>query len=97
MQGLFFTDGLVPKHPLQPYLEYIAYLYRKMDPPTDQERFEVRFQSQGSVICVVVVVEQIAEWLTGQSYLGVFSCYCRLFPKRFSTSGLRDVVFSLLI
>ncbi|KAL3689090.1 hypothetical protein R1sor_015399 [Riccia sorocarpa] len=32
------------KHPLKPYLEYIAHLYRKMDPPDDQERFEMGYR-----------------------------------------------------
>eukprot|EP00271_Cylindrocystis_brebissonii_P015961 TRINITY_DN39061_c0_g1_i1.p1 TRINITY_DN39061_c0_g1~~TRINITY_DN39061_c0_g1_i1.p1 ORF type:complete len:675 (-),score=92.30 TRINITY_DN39061_c0_g1_i1:75-2099(-) len=33
-----------PKHPLRPYLEYIAHLYRKLDPLSDQERFEIGYR-----------------------------------------------------
>ncbi len=33
-----------PKHPLRPYLEYIAHLYRRMEPPTEQERFEIGYR-----------------------------------------------------
>ncbi|CAI5956562.1 unnamed protein product [Closterium sp. NIES-65] len=34
------SDTVIPKHPLRLYLEYIAHLYRKLDPLTEQERFE---------------------------------------------------------
>lgn len=37
-------DGVFPRHPLRPYLEYIAYLYRRMDLPTEQERFEIGYR-----------------------------------------------------
>ncbi|BBN09504.1 type II protein arginine methyltransferase [Marchantia polymorpha subsp. ruderalis] len=32
------------KHPLKSYLEYVSHLYRKMDPPTEQERFEMGYR-----------------------------------------------------
>lgn len=31
----------VQKHPLRPYLEYVGFLYQRMDPLPEQERFEV--------------------------------------------------------
>ncbi|CAM6114727.1 unnamed protein product [Calypogeia fissa] len=37
-------DRLLAKHPLRPYWEYISHLYRKMDPATDQERFEIGYR-----------------------------------------------------
>lgn len=33
--------GVSIRHSLRPYLEYVAYLYRRMDPLPEQERFEV--------------------------------------------------------
>lgn len=38
------TVGVVPKHPLRPYLEYVSHLYRKLEPLTDQERFEIGYR-----------------------------------------------------
>ena len=35
------TEGVLQKHPLQLYLEYVGHLYRKMSPISEQERFEV--------------------------------------------------------
>ncbi|KAL8504359.1 hypothetical protein ACS0TY_022908 [Phlomoides rotata] len=32
------------KHPLRPYLDYVAYLYQKMDPIPEQERFELGYR-----------------------------------------------------
>lgn len=32
------------RHALAPYLEYIAYLYQKMDPLPEQERFEINYR-----------------------------------------------------
>ncbi|KAJ7518054.1 hypothetical protein O6H91_21G052500 [Diphasiastrum complanatum] len=37
-------DAANARHPLKPYLEYIAYLYRRMEPPTEQERFEMSYR-----------------------------------------------------
>ncbi|GJP64343.1 hypothetical protein CLOP_g21349 [Closterium sp. NIES-67] len=37
-------DAVIPKHPLRLYLEYIAHLYRKLDPLTEQERFEIGYR-----------------------------------------------------
>lgn len=42
--------GMRVPHALRPYLDYVAYLYQKMDPLTEQERFEV------PTICVICVV-----------------------------------------
>lgn len=33
--------GAVNKHSLRPYLDYVAFLYQKLDPIPEQERFEV--------------------------------------------------------
>ena len=33
----------VQRHPLRPYLDYIGFLYQRMDPIPDQERFEVGY------------------------------------------------------
>lgn len=38
-----YMEGL-HKHPLRPYLDYIAHLYRKMDPLPEQERFELGYR-----------------------------------------------------
>ncbi|XP_057957491.1 protein arginine N-methyltransferase 1.5 [Malania oleifera] len=32
------------RHPLRPYLDYIAYLYQRMDPLPEQERFELGYR-----------------------------------------------------
>lgn len=32
------------KHPLRTYLEYLAYLYRKLEPLSEQERFEISYR-----------------------------------------------------
>ncbi|KAI4337395.1 hypothetical protein L6164_015819 [Bauhinia variegata] len=32
------------KHPLRPYLDYVAYLYQRMDPLPEQERFELGYR-----------------------------------------------------
>ncbi|KAL5558290.1 hypothetical protein UlMin_034501 [Ulmus minor] len=37
------SDG-VQRHPLRPYLDYVGYLYQKMDPLPDQERFELGYR-----------------------------------------------------
>ncbi|KAF5456626.1 hypothetical protein F2P56_026091 [Juglans regia] len=34
----------VQRHPLRPYLDYIGYLYQKMDPLPEQERFELGYR-----------------------------------------------------
>ncbi|GMQ02526.1 hypothetical protein CsSME_00048712 [Camellia sinensis var. sinensis] len=36
-------DGL-QRHPLRPYLDYVAYLYQRMDPLPEQERFELGYR-----------------------------------------------------
>ncbi|AQK60998.1 Protein arginine N-methyltransferase 1.5 [Zea mays] len=51
------------RHALTPYLEYIAYLYRKMDPLPEQERIEINYrdflQSPLQVIPVVFALDSI--------------------------------------
>ncbi|XP_048436353.1 protein arginine N-methyltransferase 1.5 isoform X3 [Pyrus x bretschneideri] len=37
------VDG-VQKHPLRPYLDYVGYLYQRMDPLPEQERFEIGYR-----------------------------------------------------
>ncbi|XP_075642080.1 protein arginine N-methyltransferase 1.5 isoform X2 [Castanea sativa] len=37
------SDG-VQRHPLRPYLDYVGYLYQKMDPLPEQERFELGYR-----------------------------------------------------
>lgn len=37
-------EGTPTTHSLKPYLEYIAYLYRRMDPLSEQERFEIGYR-----------------------------------------------------
>lgn len=37
-------EGPSVRHSLRPYLEYIAYIYRRMDPLPEQERFEVGYR-----------------------------------------------------
>ena len=37
----------VSGHPLRLYLEYLAHLYRRMEPLTEQEKFEVKRESSG--------------------------------------------------
>eukprot|EP00850_Spirogloea_muscicola_P017646 SM000154S01381 [mRNA] locus=s154:56254:62451:- [translate_table: standard] len=38
------VELVVPKHPLRPYLEYVAHLYRKLEPLLEQERFEMGYR-----------------------------------------------------
>eukprot|EP00850_Spirogloea_muscicola_P006972 SM000034S12726 [mRNA] locus=s34:430977:437706:+ [translate_table: standard] len=38
------VELMVPKHPLRPYLEYVAHLYRKLEPLSEQERFEMGYR-----------------------------------------------------
>ncbi|CAN6540192.1 unnamed protein product [Malus baccata var. baccata] len=37
------VDG-VQKHPLRPYLDYVGYLYQRMDPLPEQERLEIGYR-----------------------------------------------------
>eukprot|EP01018_Ginkgo_biloba_P031681 Gb_23660 [translate_table: standard] len=37
-------DGQIPKHPMKPYLEYIGYLYQRIEPLSEQERFELGYR-----------------------------------------------------
>eukprot|EP00252_Welwitschia_mirabilis_P023148 TRINITY_DN6476_c0_g1_i2.p1 TRINITY_DN6476_c0_g1~~TRINITY_DN6476_c0_g1_i2.p1 ORF type:complete len:665 (-),score=128.63 TRINITY_DN6476_c0_g1_i2:370-2364(-) len=37
-------DCQLPKFNLKPYLQYVAYLYQRMEPLSDQERFEVGYR-----------------------------------------------------
>ncbi|PKA57891.1 Protein arginine N-methyltransferase 5 [Apostasia shenzhenica] len=37
-------EGAPAGHQLKPYLEYVAYLYQKMDPLSEQERFEINYR-----------------------------------------------------
>ncbi|KAF8685978.1 hypothetical protein HU200_043904 [Digitaria exilis] len=37
-------EGAPVRHALSPYLDYIAYLYQKMDPLPEQERFEINYR-----------------------------------------------------
>uniref|UniRef100_A0A7N0U6W9 Protein arginine N-methyltransferase n=1 Tax=Kalanchoe fedtschenkoi TaxID=63787 RepID=A0A7N0U6W9_KALFE len=37
------SDGL-QRHPLKSYLDYVGYLYQKMDPLSEQERFEIGYR-----------------------------------------------------
>lgn len=37
-------EGTPIKHTLRPYLDYVSYLYQKMDPLPDQERFEIGYR-----------------------------------------------------
>ncbi|PWZ25585.1 Protein arginine N-methyltransferase 5 [Zea mays] len=39
-----YTEDSHVRHALTPYLEYIAYLYRKMDPLPEQERIEINYR-----------------------------------------------------
>ncbi|KAI5061937.1 hypothetical protein GOP47_0022476 [Adiantum capillus-veneris] len=39
-----YGEGLVSKHPLKLYLEYLSHLYRKLPPISDQERFEMGYR-----------------------------------------------------
>ncbi|XP_050218406.1 protein arginine N-methyltransferase 1.5 isoform X2 [Mercurialis annua] len=34
----------MPRHPLRPYLDYVGYLFQKMDPLPEQERFELGYR-----------------------------------------------------
>ncbi|GKA22946.1 protein arginine N-methyltransferase 1.5 [Tanacetum coccineum] len=34
----------LPRHDLRPYLDYVGYLYQKMDPLSEQERFELGYR-----------------------------------------------------
>jgi protein arginine N-methyltransferase 5 len=38
------TEDASVRHALSPYLEYTAYLYRRMDPLPEQERFEINYR-----------------------------------------------------
>ncbi|KAL6888530.1 hypothetical protein ACP4OV_009556 [Aristida adscensionis] len=38
------TEDTRIRHALSPYLEYIAYLYQRMDPLSEQERFEINYR-----------------------------------------------------
>ncbi|XP_065849543.1 protein arginine N-methyltransferase 1.5 [Euphorbia lathyris] len=38
------TESPIPKNPLRPYLDYIAYLFQRMDPLTEQQRFELGYR-----------------------------------------------------
>lgn len=37
-------EGAPVRHELKPYLEYVAYLYQRMDPLSEQERFELNYR-----------------------------------------------------
>lgn len=37
-------DGQIPKTHLKPYLDYIGYLYQRLEPLSDQERFELGYR-----------------------------------------------------
>jgi protein arginine N-methyltransferase 5 len=37
-------DGQIPKDHLKPYLEYIGYLYQRLEPLSEQERFELGYR-----------------------------------------------------
>ncbi|OAY67846.1 Protein arginine N-methyltransferase 5 [Ananas comosus] len=37
-------EGMPVHHALRPYLDYVAYLYQKMDPLPEQERFEIGYR-----------------------------------------------------
>ncbi|XP_057813500.2 protein arginine N-methyltransferase 1.5 isoform X1 [Cryptomeria japonica] len=37
-------DGQIRKHPLKPYLDYIGYLYQRIEPLSEQERFELGYR-----------------------------------------------------
>ncbi|KAJ3698660.1 hypothetical protein LUZ61_002365 [Rhynchospora tenuis] len=39
-----YFEGTIYKHPLRPYLDYVAHLYQKLDPIPEQERFEVGYR-----------------------------------------------------
>lgn len=39
-----WDDGSSVENPLRPYLEYIAHLYRRVEPPSEQERFEIGYR-----------------------------------------------------
>lgn len=45
------------RHPLRSYLDYIAYLYQKMDPLPEQERFEVVY-----LLCVLAVIDLVVRF-----------------------------------
>ncbi|XP_054788673.1 protein arginine N-methyltransferase 1.5 isoform X2 [Prosopis cineraria] len=38
------SHAAVERHPLRPYLDYVAYLYQRMDPIPEQERFELGYR-----------------------------------------------------
>ncbi|KAI5656709.1 hypothetical protein M9H77_25502 [Catharanthus roseus] len=38
------NDSGTQQHPLRPYLDYVAYLYQRMDPLPEQERFEFGYR-----------------------------------------------------
>ncbi|GJN18962.1 hypothetical protein PR202_gb06184 [Eleusine coracana subsp. coracana] len=38
------TEGTLIQHSLSPYLNYISYLYQRMDPLPEQERFEINYR-----------------------------------------------------
>ncbi|XP_073010160.1 protein arginine N-methyltransferase 5 isoform X1 [Typha latifolia] len=37
-------EGVTVRHALKPYLDYVAYLYQRMDPLPEQERFELGYR-----------------------------------------------------
>ncbi|XP_031504319.1 protein arginine N-methyltransferase 5 [Nymphaea colorata] len=37
------VEGVI-RHPMRPYLEYVAFLYRRMDPLPEQEQFEIGYR-----------------------------------------------------
>jgi hypothetical protein len=41
----------VHRHPLRSYLDYVGYLYQRMDPLPEQERFEVACSLSLSLLC----------------------------------------------
>lgn len=65
------------RHSLRPYLDYIAYLYQRMDPLPEQERFEVQFWIglwRLSFYCLLLT----PVFSNGSSVTGIFySLHCR--------------------
>eukprot|EP00246_Nothoceros_aenigmaticus_P003341 TRINITY_DN1443_c0_g1_i1.p1 TRINITY_DN1443_c0_g1~~TRINITY_DN1443_c0_g1_i1.p1 ORF type:complete len:394 (+),score=58.92 TRINITY_DN1443_c0_g1_i1:284-1465(+) len=39
-----WDDGSTTENPLRPYLEYVAHLYRRVEAPSEQERFEIGYR-----------------------------------------------------
>ncbi|KAL0407905.1 UNVERIFIED_CONTAM: protein arginine N-methyltransferase 1.5, partial [Sesamum radiatum] len=50
------------KHPLKAYLDYIAFLYQKMDPLPEQERFESLVKLEGWEDIVTIVSSDMRNW-----------------------------------